>query len=428
MSRAKGTTAAFAIVTSLFFVWGFITSNNDPLIAALRAIFKLNYTEALLTQFAFFMGYGICSLPAAWVVNRLGSVRGIMVALGLMVASCLLILPATSLQAYWLVLVALFVMASGITGLQVAANPLAAALGTPERSHFRLTFAQAFNSLGVVLGVHLGANIMLDQSLFTEGEAHITDPVIRVAALGAVNHAFLIIAGLIALLMLTIWLSHRRIEEAAPTVAFGSGASVVAALSSPWALFGAVAIFLYVGAEVAISSVMINFLNQSSTLGLPLDEAGAYLANFYWGGALVGRFIGSALLTRIKAPTLLTLATVLAAALCLTVTLTNGPIAGYAALAVGLFNSIMFPTIFSITLERAGVAHSSTAGLLCVAIVGGALLPLLVGRIADAASLELSFVVPLIAYCVIAIFAASARRAKPVSAVSDATDQPVLSH
>lgn len=427
MSRANGTTAAFLIVTSLFFAWGLITSNNDPLIAALRAIFELSYTEALLTQFAFFMAYGITSLPAAWVVNRLGSVRAIMVALGAMVAGCLIIEPATSLQAYWLVLVALFVLASGITGLQVAANPLAAALGNPEYSHFRLTLAQAFNSLGVVLGVHLGANIMLDGDIFANGEAHITDPATRVAALSAVNQAFLMIAGFIVVLMLFIWLSRKRIEAAAPAAVSGSGASVVGALRSPWALFGAAAIFLYVGAEVSIGSIMINFLNNSAVLDVPLEEAGAYLANVYWGGALVGRFIGSALLTRIKAATLLSVAAAAAAILCLTVVTAEGATAAYAALAVGLFNSIMFPTIFTLTLERAGVAQSSTSGLLCLAIVGGAFLPLLVGTIADAATLGVSFLVPMAAYCVITIFAVSARRVAPTSAGA-AGDQPAFSH
>jgi FHS family L-fucose permease-like MFS transporter len=181
-------------------------------------------------------------------------------------------------------------------------------------------------------------------------------------------------------------------------------------LRSPWAVFGAAAIGLYVGAEVSIGSIMINFLNQRSVLALPLDNAGAYLANFYWGGALCGRLVGTALLTRVRATGLLAGCGAVAGLLCLTVLMAHGPIAGYAALAIGFFNSIMFPTIFTITLERSGVSQSSTSGLLCLAIFGGALLPIAVGKIADGFGLSAAFVVPLAAYCFIAYFAVVARR------------------
>lgn len=404
-----GALGAFIVVTCLFFAWGAITSNNDPLIAALRGIYSLSYTEALLTQFAFFLAYGIVSLPAAALLDRLGHSRTILTALGLMVLSCLLVLLASSMETYALVLVALFTMASGITALQVSANPLAASLGPPERSHFRLTFAQAFNSLGVVFGVHIGSQIMLSGDIFAEGEAHIDNPAERAAGLAAVDHAFLVIAGFLVALMILIFVTRRRIDaSAAPAV--GAVSSPLAALRSRWALFGALAIFLYVGAEVTIGSVMINFLNQRDVLGLPLDEAGAMLANFYWGGALVGRFVGSWLLLRMRAGVLLTGAAAIAALLSLFAFMLDGPTAAYAALGVGFFNSIMFPTIFSLTLERSGAPSSSTSGLLCMAIVGGAVLPYLAGRLADSAGLETGFIIPAVAYAGIVLFAAAASR------------------
>jgi len=412
MSSAKRShVAAFASVTTLFFAWGFITSNNDPLIATLKASFSLTYTEALFTQLVFFAAYGFMSIPAAALLNRVGAVRSILIALAMMIGGCLLVQFVTRYQSYEIILAALFVLGVGITTLQVATNPLAAALGPPERSHFRLTFAQAFNSLGVVLGVYFGSAIMLGEDVLKAGHPPITNDADREVALGAVTHAFLIIAVLLVGLMLFIWLSRHRIEAAARSNSSKEiQGSAFDALRSRWAVFGAIAIGLYVGAEVSIGSIMINFLNRPEIMNLSLEAAGFYLASIYWMGALVGRFIGSFLLTRVNATALLAIAASVAAALCATVAVANGPMAGYAALAVGLFNSIMFPTIFTITLERSGASQASTSGLLCVAIVGGAILPYLVGQFADAASLTLAFIVPMLAYAVIALFAIAAKR------------------
>lgn len=419
----SGISAAFVFVTTLFFMWGFITSNNDPLIASLKASFQLSYTEALFTQLVFFAAYGVMSFPAAALLRRLGSSRSILAALLTMIAGCLLVQFVVRYQDFRLILAALFVLGVGITTLQVAANPLAAALGPPESSHFRLTFAQAFNSLGVVLGVNFGSRIMLGEDVLKAGHAPITNEADRVLALSAVTQAFLTIAGLLFALMIVIWFTRARIEKASADFQHLTEGSVLDALRSRWALFGALAIGLYVGAEVSIGSIMINFLNQPEIMGLPLEIAGFYLANIYWMGALVGRFLGSYLLTIVRAPVLLTVAAACAAALCFTVAFTSGPVAGYAALAIGLCNSIMFPTIFTITLERAGVSQSSTSGLLCVAIVGGAILPYVVGRMADAASVSASFFVPMAAYGVIAIFAWLAVRAAvaPLSGTTPAT-------
>lgn len=400
---------AFAAVTTLFFAWGFITSNNDPLIVAVRAAFHLDYTEALLTQIVFFLAYGLLSLPAAWLTSRLGAVDMILGSLGVMVMGCLLVVASTLAGHFWPILAALFVLAGGFTALQVAANPLAAELGPPRKSHFRLNFAQAFNSLGVVIGVHFGSLVMLGDPALRTASRPVMDLSHRTALLGAVERAFLIMAALLFTLMLFFALLRSFLIRVAPNHRAMAPGGMFDALRSPWALFGAAAIGLYVGAEVSVGSIMINFLNQGSVLSLPFDDAGAYLANFYWGGALLGRLVGTALLTRIRATRLLGLCGMIAALLCAIVLIGHGPTAGYAALSIGFFNSIMFPTIFTITLERSGVSQSSTSGLLCLAIFGGAILPVAVGTIADSFGLGASFIVPLAAYAFITFFALSAR-------------------
>jgi FHS family L-fucose permease-like MFS transporter len=407
--QKRSAALAFAAVTSLFFAWGFITSNNDPLIVALRAAFSLDYAEALLTQIVFFVAYGLLSLPAAWLTSRIGSIDMILWSLGLMAVGCVLVVGSTNLASFWPILAALFVLASGYTALQVAANPLAAELGPPERRHFRLNFAQAFNSLGVVIGVHFGSFVMLGGPVVETGSG---------AFLGAVDRAFLIMAGMLAALLLAFGLMRQFLARATPD-RLPAPSGMFDALGSRWAVFGAVAIGLYVGAEVSIGSIMITFLNQPDVLGLSLEDAGGYLANFYWGGALCGRIVGTLLLTRFRATWLLGLCGMIAALLCFTVLITDGPIGGIAALGIGFFNSIMFPTIFSLTLERSGVSPSATSGLLCLAIFGGALLPIAVGEIADSFGLGTSFVVPLAAYLFIALFAVAARRGPTADSVAE---------
>ena len=398
--------AAFVTVISLFFAWGFITSMIDPLIAAVKGIYSLSDREALLTQFAFFISYGIISLPAAALLTKAGHVRTILYSLAAMLAACLIILLATFIETYAVVLFGLFVMGSGITALQVAANPLSASLGSPERSHFRLVFSQAFNSLGTVIGPYLGARIML-QGGERSGDTAL-DAAARTEALGHIHTAFLVIAGLMGLLILFIWASRRRIEAAAPAPTVS--ASPWGALRSRWALFGALAIFLYVGAEVSIGSLLALFLAEERVFDVPIQQA-AELVSLYWLGAMIGRFAGSALLTRYRAAPLLALAALGAVLLCIVALSTSGSVAGWAAIAVGLFNSIMFPTIFTLTLERSSASHASTSGLLCVAIVGGAFLPQLYGWVADEAGRSVAYVVPALAYAAIAAFAWAAGRA-----------------
>jgi MFS transporter, FHS family, L-fucose permease len=423
MTSSSGTPrAAFVSVTTLFFAWGFITSMIDPLIPSVRAIFSLSYAESMLTQFAFFMAYGIVSLPAAALVARAGYGRAILWALGAMVVGCLVMPLATHLKTYELVLVALFIIAGGITVLQVAANPLAAALGPPQRSHFRLTFSQAFNSLGTVIGPYLGAMVMLRGGIFAEGGTS-ADAAQQGESLRNIDTSFLLIVAMIVLLGVLIWRFRTRLESAAPPPAGKATASPLTALSSRWALLGAVAIFLYVGAEVSIGSIMINFLHQSDVLGVTLVRAGQLLS-LYWLGAMVGRFIGSALLTRVAAAWLLAIAAAVASLLCLIVSQVGGEIAAGAAIAVGLFNSIMFPVIFTVTLERSTASSAATSGLLCMAIVGGAILPVIAGLIADSAGLHAAFLLPMAAYAFISLIAMAASKARIVSAET----APQLAH
>ncbi len=403
--------AAFVAVTTLFFAWGFITAMIDPLIPSVRAIFNLSYTQSMLTQFAFFMSYGIVSLPGAALVARAGYGRSILIALAAMIVGCLCMPFATYVQRYELVLVALFIIGSGITVLQLAANPLAAVLGSPERSHFRLTFSQAFNSLGTVIAPYLGSMLLLRGGVFAANGAA-GDAASRAASLRNIDTGFLAIAVMIALLAIFIWRFSGRLSRAAPPPAPAHD-SVLHALQSRWALLGAAAIFLYVGAEVSIGSVMINFLHQPDVLDVSLDRGGQILS-LYWLGAMVGRFVGSALLTRLRATLLLAIAAAIAAVLCLTVSQGAGLVAAGCAIAVGLVNSIMFPTIFTITLERSSASAAATSGLLCMAIIGGALLPRIAGWIADSSSLHAVFLLPAAAYVAITVFAMSAAKARVV--------------
>ena len=407
-------TSAYAIVTCLFFAWGFITSLVDPLVAAVKGIFQLSDVEAQLSASAFFIAYGVMSLPAAVLLSRKKAVSTVLIALGLMVAGCMIMLAAANIAEYPLVLLGLFVLASGITILQVAANPLAAALGPPERSHFRLTFSQTFNSLGTFIGPYLGAVLFLKGVEVKEGTA-ITDAVREQSLLG-IDRAFFWIAGLIILVGVVIWMGRRVISASAPatsdeTARRGVFATLSDAASSRWALLGGLAIFLYVGAEVAIGTQMAFFLNSDRVWSVPLEDAAKYVS-LYWGGAMVGRLVGSGLLTRVPAPALLATFTGAAAAMCLYVFAVGGVSAGYIALAIGLFNSIMFPVIFTITLERSTASEEATSGFLCFSIIGGAAIPPLVGLVSQNSDYVTAFIVPALCYAILCFFALSAGRAQ----------------
>lgn len=420
---------AFAAVTTLFFAWGFITSMIDPLVAAVKGIFTLSDFEAQLGAFAFFIAYGVMSLPAAVLLSRKTSVPTIMIALSMMIAGCLTMLAAANLAIYPLVLLGLFILASGITILQVAANPLAAVLGPPERSHFRLTLSQTFNSFGTFIGPIIGATLFL-QDLEVKPGTVVTEAV-RNNALSGIDSAYFWIAGMIAALLVFFYLSRNIVGDAAPVASDeaakrGIWATLADAMSSRWAVLGGIAIFLYVGAEVAIGTQMALFLNSDAVWGqseaawnfpiiswlfdndgnpgISLEEAGKMTA-IYWGGAMVGRALGSLLLARFNAARLLAIFTAFAAAMCFYVMSVGGVNGGFAALAIGLFNSIMFPVIFTLTLERSTASQEATSGLLCTAIVGGAFIPLIAGLVSGASNYATAFIVPGMCYIVLTVFA-----------------------
>jgi FHS family L-fucose permease-like MFS transporter len=396
------------LVMTLFFAWGFATVLVDPLIPKLKALFTLDYVEVMLTQFSFFLAYFIVSLPAGALIARIGYVRGIVVGLLLMALGCTLFSPAASLGVYAGFLVALFVMAAGITTLQVAANPLIAILGSERSSHSRLTFAQAFNSLGTTIGPFVGAAFILGSG--TAAPPPSASPALLAAQRSAEAHAiegpFLAIAGGLVVLALIFFLARRqRVGAATQAVA---GRKDLALFARPRLFCGALSIFTYVGAEVSIGSLMINYLMQPSTLALDPVSAGRLLS-FYWGGAMVGRFIGAAVLTRIEAGTVLA-ACALGAALFASISaLSAGMVAAVTVLAIGLCNSIMFPTIFTLAIEGLGADTPRGSGLLCLAIVGGAVIPLLSGYAADHLGLSLALFVPVACYLWIATYGGLAR-------------------
>jgi len=407
---SPGQRGSFAAVTALFFTMGFITSVIDPLIPSVKAVFKLNYAESMLTQFTYFLAYAFVSLPGGWLVAKLGYSKSIILALAAMTAGCLIMPAAANSDAYSLILLGLFVLASGVTVLQVTANPLAALIGPPERSHFRLTLSQAFNSLGTVIGPYFGTMIMLRGGVFSNASNAAEALTQKLESLRGIGASFEILAVMTLVLMVLLILFGRGLDR--PTSKTTPEANRLPVRSSRcfWAYFGAAAIFLYVGAEVSVGSLMINFLHQSAIVNVTLETAGKLLA-LYWFGAMVGRFAGSAALTRYSAYQVLSFAALGATFLCFLVTQLAGTPAAVAALSIGFLNSIMFPTIFTLTLERSTATAAQTSGRLCTAIVGGAILPMSAGFLADAAGLRFAYLIPMAAYAFIMIFALMSARA-----------------
>ncbi len=403
-ARSTGAAPALvALIVGLFFIWGGATSLNDILIPKLKALFSLSYTEAMLTQFAFFMAYLFVSIPAGTLIARIGYLRGLVAGLVLMAAGALLFWPAAQSGAYWPLLVALFVLAGGITILQVAANPLIAGLGSPESASSRLTFAQAFNSLGTTIWPYIGAQLLLGTVASVDPATIPPDqlPAFRAAEGAVIGNIYLIIAIVLLVIAAIFWSQRNAVPSERPDE-YGFWDSV-SLLKRPRVLFGVIGIFTYVGAEVSIGSVMVNYLEQPTVLGVDARTAGELIA-FYWGGAMVGRFIGSYFL-RVVAPGLL-LAIFAAGSILLVLTsmVATGAVSGYALLAVGLCNSIMFPTIFSLGLDGLGSKTPEGSGLLCMAIVGGAVLPVITGTVADASTVGTALIVPVICYVIIASF------------------------
>ncbi len=391
--HSSNQTHRFALfsLTSLFFMWGFITCLNDILIPYLKAMFELNYTQAMLIQFCFFGSYFIVSLPAGALVSKIGYKAGIVVGLAIASAGCLLFYPAAQLSVYPLFLLALFVLAAGITVLQVSANPYVSALGPSETASARLTMTQAFNALGTTVAPIFGAWLIFKgaETLDTSDPSSVQIPYLFLA---------------FALVVLAVVFSYLKLPNLGKAENFEL--SPKKALRFRHLRLGAIGIFVYVGAEVAIGSFLVNFLSTPEIGGLTETTAAHYIT-YYWGGAMVGRFVGAVIMQKIPANRVLTFNSIMAILLVAIAIVSTGKIAMWAILAVGLFNSIMFPTIFSLAIDRLKDATSHGAGVLCLAIVGGAIIPLLQGVLADLVGLQVSFILPIICYLFIVYYAIS---------------------
>ncbi|MBD8657665.1 sugar MFS transporter [Oxalobacteraceae sp. CFBP 13730] len=392
-------TGALFIVTILFFMWGLITSLNDVLIPHLKSIYTLTYMQAMLVQLCFFGAYVVVSLPAGALIRRLGYQNGAVAGLLVAATGCALFYPASN-GGYGLFLFALFVLASGITILQVAANPYVTVLGPARTAASRLTLTQAFNSLGTTVAPTLGGFLILstvalsaDQlALLPEAErmAH------RAAEAAAVQGPYLGLAAALALLAVLFALARLpKIEFQDTTTAAVDGKG--GAMAYRHLVLGALGIFLYVGAEVSIGSFLINFIGEPHIAGLSHADAARYVS-LYWGGALVGRFIGFAVMRYVSPGKSLAVTALGSMALVLTAIFTDGSLAMWAIIAVGLCNSIMFPTIFSMALHGLGKFTGQGSGILCMAIVGGAIVPFIQGILADTIGLQISFLVPAACY------------------------------
>jgi MFS transporter, FHS family, L-fucose permease len=411
-SEGSNYTPALVVLTSLFFMWGFITCLNDILIPHLKTVFSLNYTQVMLIQFTFFTAYFVVSLPSGFIVEKVGYKRGIVIGLIAAGIGCLMFYPAAGTRSYPIFLSALFVLASGITLLQVSANPYVAILGKPKTASSRLTLTQAFNSLGTTVAPLFGSLLILSVAAKTSEELALLSPsdltAYQLAEAASVQVPYLWLAA--ALFVIAAFFAIVKlpaIEASSGQAQTSSGKSYDTQHPSAWKyrhlVLGAVAIFVYVGGEVAIGSFLVNFLGQPDIAGLSAAEAGRYLA-FYWGGAMVGRFIGAVVMRYVAPGKVLAFNALMASLLVLVAMVFSGHISMWAILAVGLFNSIMFPTIFTLAVDGLGKHTGQGSGILCMAIVGGAIIPVIQGAFADTIGIHSAFFLPILCYLYIAFY------------------------
>ncbi|MDO3387021.1 L-fucose:H+ symporter permease [Gilvimarinus sp. SDUM040013] len=399
-SNDENYTAPLVIITILFFMWGLLTAMNDVLIPHLKNVYTLSYTQAMMVQFCFFFAYAVVSLPAGMLIKKIGYQNGAVTGLIIAGFGCFLFYPA-SMSTYTVFLIAFFILAAGITVLQVAANPYVTVLGPARTASSRLNLTQAFNSLGTTIAPALGGLLILaaageaiDPSALSELDAAAA----KAKEAAAVQMPYLVLAG--SLIALAVFFKLAKLpkisHEEAPS-AVTAADTKVSIFSKPHLLLGAVGIFMYVGGEVAIGSFLVNFFGEANIAGMKEHEAAVYVS-FYWGGAMIGRFIGFVVMRHVQPGKVLAFNCVAAIALVLSAVLLDGKVAMWAIIAVGLFNSIMFPTIFSMALHKLGSLTSQGSGLLCVAIVGGAIVPLAQGFLADTIGIQLSFLLPALCY------------------------------
>ena len=398
---AADTRVALAVVTTVFFMWGFLTCLNDILIPHLKAVFELNYARAMLVQFTFFGAYFLMSLPAGRLVAHLGYKKGIVAGLVIAGIGALGFWPAAHLRIYEAFLAALFVLATGITVLQVAANPYVALLGPENTASSRLTLAQALNSLGTAIAPIFGGMLILNSAVKSADQLAALPATeqlaYRVQEAQSVQGPYVGLAVVLFLLAMFVFLLRLPALTEATEQADHKKHTLGEALRHPHVLFGVLAIFFYVGAEVAIGSFLVNYLSMPQIGGFSEQEATKYVSA-YWTLAMVGRFIGSALLAKFPPRTLLALFALACVALLLLTMSGAGSLAVYSVVAIGLFNSIMFPTIFALGIERLGPLTGKASSLLIMAIVGGAVVPFAQGLLADRIGVQHAFVLPLLCY------------------------------
>jgi len=428
MEAKKSYKSAFIFLTTLFFLWGFITVLVDSLVPRLKDVFEMSYAKTVLVQFAFFVAFFVFSLPAGAILAKIGYKKGIVLGLLTMSAGCLLFYPAAEYRTFSVFLIGYFTLAGGITILQVAANPYVALLGTEDGASSRLNLSQAFNSFGATIAPVVGALFLLSDSVKTSAEIDVLSDLDRknyyVAEAATVQQPFLLIAGFIALLaVIFAFINLPKVMEKVPKGGYGK------LLKNKAMLMGALGIFVYVGAEVSIGSFLVNYFSDMN-LGVLVaeNETMMNIANaiastfnktfsgsdpksllgvfviFYWGGAMIGRFVGS-YLTKIMAPgKVLAIFASLAITMIIISITTNGLLSMWSILAVGLFNSIMFPTIFTLSLEGLGDLKAQASGLLCMSIVGGAVIPFIFGSLIDSLGFKTAFILAILCYGYILFF------------------------
>ena len=384
---------ALAMVTTLFFMWGFLTVLNDILVPHFKAIFELNYTRVMLIQFTFFMAYFLLSLPSGWLVNRAGYQRSMVLGLLTMASGSLLFIPSAALASYGLFLTALFVLAAGMTVLQVSANPYVAVLGPPQTASSRLNLAQAFNSLGTAIAPWLGGMLILSEAARTPAQLRALTPeeltAYRVAEASSVKMPYLAFAAILLLLAAVIW--RFRLPVLASIENAGAGGEAGRPAGSAWRV-----------RHLVLGAAGI-FFSQPDIGGFTERTAARYVS-YYWSGAMVGRFLGSALLQRIEAGKLLGIYAIAASSLVWLTVFSSGRIALWAIISVGLFNSIMFPNIFALAIEGLGKLTSQGSGILIMAILGAAVIPVAQGALADRIGIHHAFFLPALCYLYVVFY------------------------
>ena len=422
MSTNKSYRSALIFLTTLFFLWGFITVLVDSLVPRLKDVFEMSYAKTVLVQFAFFTAFFVVSVPAGALLSKIGYRKGIVLGLIIMALGCLLFYPAAEYRNFNVFLIGYFTLAGGITVLQVAANPYVALLGSEEDASSRLNLSQAFNSLGTTIAPIVGALFLLSDSVKTSEEINLLTALEKVdyysAEAATVQTPFLLIAAFIGILALIFaFIKLPKVMQESPKGGY------LSLLKNKLMLMGALGIFVYVGAEVAIGSFLVNYfddmnlavivaendmmMNIANTIASTFNKTFsnsdpksllAVFVIFYWGGAMVGRFIGAYLTKIMPAGRVLSIFALLAVLMIAISINTEGLISMWSILAVGLFNSIMFPTIFTLTLDGLGDLKAQASGLLCMAIVGGAIIPFAFGSLIDEFGFKTAFMLTILCY------------------------------